>query len=258
MPKLPAELYYAEIDASTASLAVLIEYADPVLPIPACPDWTLSQLAAHVGRVQRRSAEMVATRATGPIDPELVPDIELPADLAARGRWLTAGAGRLISALREAGEETVWAFGTAGPAGVWARRMANEAMVHAADAAAAAGEEVSFVPELAADAIDEWLTLLSGPIFGRPDRRAAVLPEGASLHVHATDPELGSTGEWLVTHEPGGVEVVSGHAKATVAVSGAAADLLLVLLGRRSPASGGIQVFGDAGLLDAWLAGISF
>jgi uncharacterized protein (TIGR03083 family) len=258
MPKLPAELYYAEIDASTAYLAALVEYCDPMMPIPGCPDWTVSQLAAHVGRVQRRAAEILATRATGPVDFDLVPDAELPADLAARGRWLTSGAARLTDALREAGEARLWAFGSIGPAGIWARRMANETMVHAADAGFAAGEEVVLVPELAADAIDEWLTLLSGPIFGRPDPRAAVLPEGASLHVHATDPELGGAGEWLVTHQPDGIQVTAGHAKATVALSGPAADVLLVLLRRRELSAGQVRVFGDADLLGTWLEGTSF
>jgi uncharacterized protein (TIGR03083 family) len=275
MRKLPAELYLAEIDASTASLAALVEYADPALPIPACPDWTLSQLAAHVGRVQRRSAAMVATRATEPIDMALLPDAELPADLAARGLWLTVGATWLIDTLREAGEAQVWAFGSMGPATIWSRRMANETMVHAADAAFAAGEEVAMVPELAADAIDEWLTLLSGPIFGRPDPRAAVLPEHACLHVHATDPELAGAGEWLVTHQPAGIQVTAGHADHTghaghtghtghadhtghAAISGPAVDLLLVLLGRRPPGGNGVRVSGDAALLNRWLTGISF
>ena len=56
MPPLPAELYYAEIDASTAGLAALIDYANPDLPVPTCPGWTLTRLAEHVGQVQRRAA----------------------------------------------------------------------------------------------------------------------------------------------------------------------------------------------------------
>jgi uncharacterized protein (TIGR03083 family) len=266
MLKLPAELYYAEIEASTASLAALAEYADPMLPIPSCPDWTLSQLVAHLGRAQRRAAEIVATRATGPIDIDLVPDVELPADLSARGRWLTAGAARLTGALREAYEAEVWAFGSIRPASIWVRRMANETMVHAADAGFAAGEEVSMAPELAADAIDEWLTLLSGPIFGRPDPRAAVLPVGASLQVQATDSELGDAGEWLVTHEPDGVRVTNGQATAiatamataTVALSGPAAAVLLVLLGHYEPSGWLVRVSGDATALDRWLKGTRF
>jgi|HubBroStandDraft_1064217.scaffolds.fasta_scaffold10808_5 uncharacterized protein (TIGR03083 family) len=258
MPALPAELYYAEIDASTASLAALVDYADPSLPIPTCPEWTLRQLATHLGRVQRWVTEIVTTRSATFVEFDSVPDGRLPDDRTAGGRWLTAGAARLIGALREAGDAPVWGFVSLQPASNWARRMANEAMVHGADAALAAGEEVTMVAELAADAVDEWLTVLTGPGIGRPDPRADVLPAGASLHVHATDQELAGNGEWLVTHGEDGVRVTTGHGKADVAVSGLAADLLLVLLGRRSPSDQVVQVFGDQELLDAWLAGISF
>ena len=254
MPTLPAELYYAEIDASTAALAAMVDYADPELPIPSCPDWTLKQLATHLGRTQRWAAEIVATRSADFIDPRSVQDGKLPDDPAVRGHWLTTGAGRLIDTLRDAGDAEVWTPGPPAPASFWARRMAHETMVHSADAAAAAGELVSLVPELAADAIDEWLTVVSGPIFGRPDRRAGALPPGASLHVHATDTELGGTGEWLVAHADDGIEVTSAHAKADVAVTGPAAELLLVLLGRRPVTEQGIGVFGDQQLLDAWLS----
>jgi uncharacterized protein (TIGR03083 family) len=258
MRQLPAELYYAEIDASTASLAAAVDYLDPDLPIPTCPQWTLLELAAHVGRVQRRAATIVTTRSTVPIESGSVPDRQIPPDATARGRWLTTGAAGLIDALRAAGDAEVWALGAVQPVGTWARRIAHETMVHGADAAIAAGDEVSLAPELAGDAIDEWLTVLSGPIFGRPDPRASALPLGRSLHVHATDQELGADGEWLVTHGDGGVQVTTGHAKADAALSGRAADVLLVLLGRRYTFDDAVDVFGDHELLDGWLSGISF
>jgi uncharacterized protein (TIGR03083 family) len=253
MPTLPAELYYAEIDASTAALAALVDYADPELPIPSCPGWTLKQLATHLGRTQRWVTEIVATRSAEFIEFRSVPDGKLPDDPAMRGRWLTAGAGRLIDTVREAGYAEVWTFGPLRPASFWARRMAHEAMVHNADAALAAGDVVSLVPELAADAIDEWLTVLSGLAYGRPDPRADALPPGTSLHVHATDTELGGTGEWQVAHTQDGIEVTNGHAKADVAVTGPANELLLVLLGRRPVTDQAIGIFGDQQLLDAWL-----
>ena len=258
MSALPADLYYAEIVASTAALAALVDSADPGLAIPACPDWTLRQLATHLGRAQRWAAEIVRTRSAEFIEFRAVPDGKLPDDPAARGRWLTDGAARLVEALREAGGQRVWAFGKMTPAGFWARRMSHEAMVHCADAQLAAGDEVSWIPELAADAIDEWLTVMSGPLYGRPDPRLQALPPNRSLHVHATDPELHGAGEWLVTHTGDGIQVAADHGKADAALSGTATDILLVLLGRK-PASGpAVRVFGDHHLLDAWLKGITF
>jgi uncharacterized protein (TIGR03083 family) len=258
MARLPAELYYAEIDAATASLAALVDYADPDLSIPTCPGWTLLRLAEHVGEVQRRATMLVATRSAGPADLGSIPDSQLPADPNSRGRWLTAGAAALIEALRGADGAEVWAFGSVQPADAWARRVSHDTMVHAADGALAAGDEVALPAELAADAIDEWLTVLSGPLFGRPDPRMAALPPGTSLHVHATDPELSGSGEWLVKHMEDGVKVTASHAKADVAIGGPAADILLVLLGRRVPADPPVIIFGDRALLDTWLTEISF
>jgi uncharacterized protein (TIGR03083 family) len=258
MATLPAELYYAEIEASTAALAALVDSADPGLPIPTCPDWTLRQLATHVGRAQRWAGQIVSARSAEFIEFRAVPDGRLPDDRAARGRWLTAGAAGLVGALREAGDDMVWAFGSMLPAGFWARRMSHESMVHCADVQLAAGDEVAMTAEFAADAIDEWLYVMSGPDLGQPDRRETVLAPGRTLHVHATDPELGGTGEWLVTHSSDGVRVTAGHGSGDVAVSGPAADLLLVLLGRKPATKEPVKVFGDHDLLDAWLTGITF
>ncbi|HXP20890.1 MAG TPA: maleylpyruvate isomerase family mycothiol-dependent enzyme [Streptosporangiaceae bacterium] len=258
MSTLPAELFYAEIEASTAVLAALVDSADQDLPIPTCPDWTLRQLATHVGRAQRWAAEIVATRSAEMIQFRAVPDGRLPDDPAARGRWLTSGAARLVEVLREAGEDLVWTFNGLGPAGFWARRMANETLVHCADAQLAAGDEVTIPAEIAADAIDEWLTMITAPLTGQPDPRAEALPQGRTLHVHATDSALSQAGEWLVSNTDGHVEVQASHARGDVAITGPAARLLLVLLRRRPATDPAVRVLGDRELLDQWLAHSSF
>ncbi len=121
------------------------------------------------------------------------------------------------------------------PASFWARRMAHETAVHRADAQIATGREAEFEPDLAADAIDEWLGFLSGPAPGDPDPRLDALPDGAVLHVHATDDGLNGAGEWLVRRDGIPVKVDPGHGKGDVALRGQAGRLLLVLL-RRVPA----------------------
>lgn len=259
MPTLPSDLYYAEIESSTAMLAVVVDTVDPDLAIPTCPDWTLRHLATHLGRAQRWATEIVRARSDKFIDFRAVPDGKLPADMAERGRWLTAGATRLVSALREAGDDQVWAFDMMNPAGFWARRMSHEAMVHCADAHMAIGGAVAMPAELAADAIDEWLTVMSRVVSGQPDRRLTVLPPGRSLHVHATDPELGGRGEWLITHASGdALQVTTEHGKADVALTGPATDVLLTLLRRLPVSSQSVRVYGDAELLDLWLKEITF
>jgi hypothetical protein len=49
MPWLGHDRYRAELDAETARFAEAVADADPARPVPTCPEWTLAQLAAHVG-----------------------------------------------------------------------------------------------------------------------------------------------------------------------------------------------------------------
>ena len=77
------------------------------------------------------------------------------------------------------------------------------------------------------------------------------------LHVHVTGEAAaaeGVTGEWMIRPGAADVAVEPGHGKGDVAVRGAAGDLLLLLMRRVSPGDPGIEVMGDAALLDALLA----
>jgi uncharacterized protein (TIGR03083 family) len=254
MAQLSPDRYYAEIGASSDALAGIVAEQDPALPIPTCPDWTLRQLATHLGRTHRWAAETTRRRSAEPIPLREVPDGRYPDDRAAQAPWLQAGARRVIEAVREAGDDMVWAFKGAAPAVFWARRMAHETLVHRVDGQLAAGEEPAIDPVLAADAIDEWLTMLSGPASWDP----APLPVGTIMHLHATDGGLDGTGEWLVRHAEDGLAVEPGHGKGDVAVSGPAVSMLLMLLRRRPVTDSGLTVYGDASLLTGWLASTPF
>jgi len=255
---LSPEQYYAQIEAATAAIAALVEDGDLARPVPTCPDWTLRELAIHVGRVHRWAAAITGTRSAECISFRSLPDGRFPDDPAERAPWLTAGARRAVAAIAEAGGDQVWTFGELVPASFWGRRMAHETLVHAADAQLAAGRQPDIAPRIAADAIDEWLTVISGPLYGRPDPRAAALPPGRVLHVHATDKGLDGAGEWLISHDRDGISVRPGHGRGDAALTGPAAALLLVLL-RRAPADDpAVAVFGDGALVTQWLAETSF
>jgi len=258
--------YYEEIGASTRALAGLVDGADLTLTVPPCPDWTLRQLATHVGRAQRWAARIVSTRSAQAVAFREVPDGRIPDDPAEHAGWLLAGADQLVAALGEAGDAPVWAFGEQQPAGFWARRMTHETTVHGVDAQltvkGAGGRRTAdgrpaIAADVAADGIDEWLTVLSGPSDGGPDLRAAGLADGESLHVHAADVPEGS-GEWVVSHDPAGITVRRAHEKASLALRGGASDLLLVLLQRLPPDDPAVTVHGDPALLHRWLAAIRF
>ena len=260
---LTSERYYAEITASTASLGALVDGADLTLRVPTCPDWTLRQLATHVGRAQRWAAEIVSTRSAQAIAFRDVPDGRIPDDPARHAGWLRAGADRLIAVLRQAGDVPVWAFGRQRPAPFWARRMTHETVMHGADVqislTGAAGQPTApaIAADVAADGIDEWLTEFAAPGNGHSDLRAAGLAEGESLHVHAADGPAG-TGEWLITRDLAGITVRRVHEKGTAALRGGASDLLLVLLQRLPPDTPAVQLHGDPAVLRRWLDNTRF
>jgi uncharacterized protein (TIGR03083 family) len=255
---LTPERYSAEITASTQALAGLADGADLTLQVPTCPDWTLRQLFTHVGRAQRWAAQIVSTRSAQAIAFREVADGRIPDDPAEHAGWLRAGADRLITALGQAGDVPVWAFGHQRPATFWARRMTHETTVHGVDAqltlSAADGQPAApaIAADVAADGIDEWLTELAAPDEGHPDLRAAGLAEGESLHVHAADVPDG-TGEWLITHDADRITVRRVHDKGSIALRGGASDLLLVLLQRLPPDTPAVQLHGDPAIFRRWL-----
>jgi uncharacterized protein (TIGR03083 family) len=254
--------FFAEIRASAARLADMASAHDPDLPVPTCPDWTLRQLATHVGRVHRWAAEIVSTRAAERIAFDSPPDGKYPADPAERAAWLNAGADGVIAAITAAGDEPVWAFGRLAPASFWGRRQSHETMVHRADAELAVGADVELDTVLAADAIDEWLASVIDPRYRQRGDGSAALPAGKVLAVRATG--AGPADEWLISsteaglHVQRGAEAQHGPADADVTVSGPA-DLLLLALVRRRPADDpAITVTGDRRLLADWLASTPF
>lgn len=246
--------------AENAALADLLRDADLSTPVPTCPEWTLEQLMRHVGRGDRWCAQIVAEQSTDFIDPRTVDGGKPPAGRDNEIAWLQAGPQQLIDAVAATGAETpVWTFLGPRPAAWWIRRRLHEALVHRADAAIALGVEFEVEPAVAADAISEWLERCEeranaeGPAGG--DRPVA---DEHSLHLHATDPGLGEAGEWTILGRPDGIAVEQGHGKATVALRGPARDLLLAVVRRRSAAEQGLEVFGDAGVWDTWLARTPF
>ena len=78
--------------------------------------------------------------------------------------WLAEGAARLAATLREAGPDApVWTPVPRSPATptFYARRMAHETAIHRADATPAVGVGYELAGDVAADALDEWLELVT-------------------------------------------------------------------------------------------------
>jgi uncharacterized protein (TIGR03083 family) len=181
--------------------------------------------------------------------------VTAPEDADELGTWLHDGTTELVGAIRAAGPQTpVWTWAGDQRVDFWARRMAHETAVHRADAELALGREFDLEPDLAADAISEWLDALGSPqaVEFRPEF-AELRGEGQILHLHATDPGLGEAGEWTVRRTPSGPVWEHGHTKGAVAVRGGVVDLLLVLLRRVPAEQAPIEVLGDQAMLAHWL-----
>ncbi|MER5902789.1 maleylpyruvate isomerase family mycothiol-dependent enzyme [Streptomyces mirabilis] len=243
---------------------VVTSGADLSATVPTCPDWSLERLVRHTGGALRWVELIVRTKAQENVHDEQVPLLEGPAaegDPAALDAWLAETGEMLVAALREAGPDTkVWAWAGDLSSGFWARRMTHELVIHRADATLAAGLPYEVAPDVAADAIDEWLGIIEFVQRTRPhDAAAAELRgPGRSIHLHATDtpPELDA--EWVVELTEEGVVWRRDHEKATVALRGPLTDILLAFYRRLPLDDGRLEVLGERELLDFWLERATF
>jgi uncharacterized protein (TIGR03083 family) len=259
MAPLADDRYLEALPVQSTLMAETLAGANLAMQVPSCPEWTLRQLVEHVGRAHRWVTAIVTRRRTTAPDFDTL-NVLAPADADGLCRWLVDGAAELAEAIRSVGPQTpIWSWADEQSAGFWARRMTHETAMHRADADLALGREFVLDPELAADAISEWLSLLALPeaINYRPEL-AELRGEGQILHLHSTDPGLGEAGEWIVRRTPSGPVWEPGHAKGDVAVRGAVVDLLLVMMRRVAPGEAPITVHGDGTVLDHWLAHTRF
>ncbi len=200
-------------------------------PVGSCPGWDVTALLRHIGKIHRWVALVIATgdmntprpEGTAPRGPDLF-------------EWIEAGADKLYAAGMEKGPAAPasnWA-GVTPTTAFWFRRMANETAVHSWDARSAAGDPAPIEAELAADAIDEWLTVM-GPL--RP-------PEGLSgtVHIHCTD----VAGDWTLDLATFAAERQSADTDAQL--RGPASGILLRLLNRSDEG----EILGDASIFADW------
>ncbi|MEJ2888772.1 maleylpyruvate isomerase family mycothiol-dependent enzyme [Actinomycetospora aeridis] len=244
------ERFLDEIVLHTTAFANAVHAAGQDAPVPSCPDWTVRDLADHLGGVHRwcagtvsRPGEKLVRR--GPTDP---PMPESDDDVST---WLLEGAATVTQAIRGVGDDTlVGGFGAMVPVSFWARRQCHETLVHRADAELAAGRPLlaDLDPVIAADAVDEHLAMVALSA----KRRTGLGADGATLHLHATDEGLGDAGEWVVTLGAEGPTIEHAHRKSDTAVRGPARGLLAVLTSRESPEAAGVDVLGAPDLLTRW------
>ncbi|RCG26525.1 maleylpyruvate isomerase family mycothiol-dependent enzyme [Sphaerisporangium album] len=258
---LSHDRYCAEIVAQTGLLRDGVAGADLAAPVPSCPGWNLAQLLRHVGEGHRWAETIVRTRAAEPLSDEKLRDLSGDPEWspAAVDAWLAEGAARLAATLRAAGPDAeVWTPLPGEKAAFLARRFTHETAVHRADAFLAAGADFVLDSDVAGDALDEWMRLESLPqVFDYQPAKRDLLGPGRTLHFHATDAGAG-VGEWLVDLTGDVIACRRAHEAAAVTARGPLNALLLLVYGRLPARRDGIEITGDARLLDWWLERVGF
>lgn len=213
----------ASLRRDAVALGTLLREQDPEAPVPSCPGWTLADLARHVGGTHRWAADILRS---GQLAPEQEPTGD-PRD------WYDAGWPDLLAAIDVTDPGAAcWSFGPQPRrAGFWTRRQAHETALHLWDARAACGRDRPMDDELAADGIDEVLT-----VFLPREIRRGKCP-AASVAVA------------LVY---GGHRRVVGDGDPAVTISGDPLSLLLLLWGRGS--LGDLETRGDRAAAEAFAA----
>jgi uncharacterized protein (TIGR03083 family) len=246
----------AEIVTQTTLLTGHMNGADLTVPVPTCPGWNVSQLLRHIDGGQRWAREIVATRATEPPPDVALRDLSgaTDEDPDALSASLTEAAQRLATTLTEAGADAqMWCPVTGGGAAFYARRFVYETAIHRADAALALGVEFRMAVDIAADAVDEWMELGCLPFHFEvhPWMRELLAP-GRTIGLHATDADA----HWLLDLTGDAIAWRRADEPAAAEVRGPVTDLLLAIY-RRRPVNG-LQVSGDANLVDFWLERVGF
>nr|WP_202524370.1 maleylpyruvate isomerase family mycothiol-dependent enzyme [Kitasatospora sp. SID7827] len=208
--------------------------------VPTCPEWTLHDLAQHLGQGQRFWAAIVTAGAAETPPPR--PTEPAPTDREELIAWFADSTAELLAALRETGPDapcwTWWTLGqspqnTAGAA----RRRLNETAVHTYDARLTAGLPTELPREVALDSVEEFLLTCCSTTVAWPHTPA-------TLAFQATD---GPT--WYLA-----LSATGAHATRTPAtpaapdatIRGTADELIRMLYGRLPIDS--LPIDGDAAI----------
>lgn len=224
-----------------------IKRGDLDATVPSCPGWTLRELVQHTGGIQRWATRLVSERRAEPIAEELeavAGGWPADEDVAA---WFRAGHALLVDALRSAPDDLeCWTFlRAASPLEFWTRRQLHETTMHRVDAELSSGSVTEVDAAHAMDGIDELLT-------GFLPRRSSKLRPDTTRTIAVQPSDIDDA--WLVTAGPDGATTERVGSDADVVVRGSAADLYLLVWNRR--ALDGLDVTGDASLLDLWRSSV--
>ncbi len=256
MTELNADQARRAIVDHTRQLAEAAIAAGPGAAIPTAPEWTVSDLVAHIGQTQHWVAEIIERRITDPT--QLPTEMATPPAGPSEWRaWLAESAQRVATACSDDALDAP-VFNAAGDersgTWFWLTSMVNEAVVHGFDAANAANRPADIDATVAAALIGNHLTMLTSPTWElrRSESAHSIRGTGQTLLWQATD----TPDAWFVERRPEGAKWQPGARPADVTLTGPASSLLLTLT-RRLPLADrettGITVDGETALAEHWL-----
>jgi uncharacterized protein (TIGR03083 family) len=232
--------YLVELESATTRFARILAEGDLDAPVPSCPDWTLFQLADHLGEIHQWANHAVVA---GNPDADTTP---APTDRSALVDWYQEAAGTLLTTLRATPVDApAWGFGPK-PRTVafWHRRQVNETTMHLWDACNSQSLPMIIPDVLALDGIDEVVRMF----FPRQVRlgRIPALERSVALR---TDGPSGPV-RWVIAGDGTGS---ADPAKADVTVSGPAETLLFLVWRRTGTDNPQLAIQGDEALVRAVL-----
>ncbi|WP_062207179.1 maleylpyruvate isomerase family mycothiol-dependent enzyme [Streptomyces sp. NBRC 109706] len=200
-------------------------------PVAHCGDWTLLDLAEHLGSENIWAATAVTEGhgdggGGGPA----------PRERAALIRWFEDTSRTLRTALDTDPAAEAWTFHPPRTVGFWQRRRALETLVHRWDAESALGAARPLDPELAGEGVAEVFDTMAP----RQVARGRARPPRQALRLTATDT---------------GASWVHGAGVPAATISAPAEQLLLLLWGRIPTTSPALHWAGDRETALAVLAG---
>ncbi|MCU1360617.1 MAG: hypothetical protein JWN99_1906 [Ilumatobacteraceae bacterium] len=201
-------------------------------PVEACPGWTLTDLAHHMGYIHRW-ARLAAL--TGAPPDETAIDGPPESGSQALADWIDAGAAALVDVLGQLdpAAPTWHPFPVPRVAAVWPRRQAHETQIHTWDAERAVGATSALDPAIAADGIAEYFEVIAPRVLRRDGRTAPI----GSMTISCAD-----TDARLVISSDDGSSIRVQRPAAdddlhSPMLWGPAESLLLALWGRSEPPS---------------------
>lgn len=169
-PEQHVQFFRTEADAFTRVLAT----GDLEARVPACPDWTLTDLTAHLGGIHRWARAAVLT-GPGPLD-----ETTIPIGRDAIVGWFAQGAAALHETLAATDPAApCWTFSLDTTASFWLRRQALETTVHRWDAESSQGTPAPIDAGLAVDGLHEAVDMF----FPRQVRLQRIPPLQRSLRL---------------------------------------------------------------------------